>query len=372
MKAILIDDEPLALKELQRQLEQIPGIRVSSVFSNAIDAMKSLKTLKPDIAFLDIHMPEINGLEAAEMFTSQLPGIHLVFLTAYNDYAVQAFELNAVDYLLKPINPERLAKTVSRLESIHSGHSHTGRNPLMIRCFHHLHLDVDSSSPISWRTAKAQELFAYLLHCRNETVSKEHLIEQLWPAINASKGYVQLYGSIYQIRKTLESIGLPVRIENTQTGYSLKLNQVKLDVEEWEHAVRAAPPLTDQTLYYHMNCFDNYSGDYLGEHDYLWAEPERERLRQLWGQFSLLLADYLIQSQCLKKALYVYHRIREIFPLEEQIYWEIMKIYAHMNDWSAVEKQYAELKQILLEELDIQPNEQIQSWIENCRRNSHG
>ncbi|WP_027467307.1 two-component system response regulator BtsR [Deefgea rivuli] len=114
MRALLVDDEPLARDEL-RNLLAAAGVDVIGEASNAIEAMQGINQLRPDVVFLDIQMPRISGLELVGMLDPErMPFI--VFVTAFDEHAVQAFEEHAFDYLLKPVAPLRLAKTLARLQ----------------------------------------------------------------------------------------------------------------------------------------------------------------------------------------------------------------------------------------------------------------
>lgn len=111
--ALIADDEPLLREHLQRQLAQLwPELHVVAEARNGREAIELFDELTPDIAFLDVHMPGVNGVEVARALAGRA---RVVFVTAFDQYAVQAFEQGAVDYLVKPIDPERLALTVQRL-----------------------------------------------------------------------------------------------------------------------------------------------------------------------------------------------------------------------------------------------------------------
>jgi two-component system LytT family response regulator len=112
MRALIVDDERLARKELMKLLEDHPMIEVVGEAANADEATQLVNDLNPDLLFLDIQMPGKTGFQLLE----ELDGVPLVvFTTAYDEIALKAFEVNALDYLLKPIQPERLAETVSKL-----------------------------------------------------------------------------------------------------------------------------------------------------------------------------------------------------------------------------------------------------------------
>jgi two-component system LytT family response regulator len=112
MRALIVDDERLARKELMKLLEEHPMIEVVGEAMNADEATQMVNDLNPDLLFLDIQMPGKTGFQLLE----ELESVPLVvFTTAYDEFAIKAFEVNALDYLLKPIQPERLSETISKL-----------------------------------------------------------------------------------------------------------------------------------------------------------------------------------------------------------------------------------------------------------------
>ncbi|MBN3192532.1 two-component system response regulator BtsR [Pectobacterium brasiliense] len=114
LKAIIIDDEQLAREELSLLLENESDITIIVQCSNALEAIPAIHRLQPDVIFLDIQMPKISGLELVAMLDPEnMP--YVVFVTAYDEYAVRAFEEHAFDYLLKPLDAQRLSKTLNRL-----------------------------------------------------------------------------------------------------------------------------------------------------------------------------------------------------------------------------------------------------------------
>lgn len=114
MKALIVDDEPFAREELRELLHEADDVEVVGEAGHAVEALAAIARLHPDVVFLDIQMPQISGLDMLAMLDHEsMPTI--VFLTAYDEYAVRAFEEHAFDYLLKPLDPQRLAKTLARL-----------------------------------------------------------------------------------------------------------------------------------------------------------------------------------------------------------------------------------------------------------------
>ncbi|KNY25356.1 LytR/AlgR family response regulator transcription factor [Pseudobacteroides cellulosolvens] len=117
VKVILVDDERFALDELEFLLKKHQGIEIAATFDDPVTALEEAKNIKFDAAFLDIDMPVINGLNVARELIELHSNIKIIFVTAYDDYAVKAFDLNAIDYILKPVDRDRLDRAVERLLS---------------------------------------------------------------------------------------------------------------------------------------------------------------------------------------------------------------------------------------------------------------
>ena len=125
IKAIIIEDEELGRELIKNYLKDQENIEVVMECENGFEGIKAIQDLKPDLAFLDIQMPKLNGFEMLEILDEKP---EIIFTTAYNQYAIQAFELNAVDYLLKPFSKERLLDALEKATTrINSSQPQTGK-----------------------------------------------------------------------------------------------------------------------------------------------------------------------------------------------------------------------------------------------------
>ena len=115
LTALIIDDEPLARQELQYLLERAGGVEVLAQGTNGIEAVELIREHRPDVVFLDVQMPGLDGFAVLKkLLDRKLPMPQVVFATAFNQYAVRAFEVNAVDYLLKPFDRKRVLQTIEK------------------------------------------------------------------------------------------------------------------------------------------------------------------------------------------------------------------------------------------------------------------
>jgi two-component system LytT family response regulator/two-component system response regulator LytT len=115
LRALVVDDEQLARDELCFQLGEADGVAVAGQAENGVEAIEQLNRIRPDVIFLDIQMPGLNGFDVARRIVAERLETQVVFVTAFDQHAVEAFEVEAVDYLLKPVEPDRLALALQRV-----------------------------------------------------------------------------------------------------------------------------------------------------------------------------------------------------------------------------------------------------------------
>jgi DNA-binding LytR/AlgR family response regulator len=146
--ALIADDEPLLRDALVRLLAQAwPALQIVAQARNGREAVEHFEAQQPDICFLDVHMPGLNGVEAAKLIGRRA---HLVFVTAFDQYALQAFEQGALDYLVKPVEPARLADTVQRLQQRLSGPPAADAEALIAQLAARLGAPSGAAAPLKW------------------------------------------------------------------------------------------------------------------------------------------------------------------------------------------------------------------------------
>lgn len=371
MKVILIDDERLALDHLEKRLKKIGQIDIAGKFRDPRKGMEAAMRDDVDAVFLDIHMPGMNGMEVAEQLLRAKPHVHIVFVTAYDHFAVQAFELNALDYVVKPVSMERLHMTVQRVRErvgLKGTEADSPGKPVKLNMFRKFAVVMEDGavSTIQWRTAKAQELFLFALQNRGMLIRKSYLIEMLWPEFEPAKAYPQLYTTVYHIRKTLAPFGDRFQLTNHFEGYVLQLRDVELSSEIWERYIASGPELNERTIEAHRAIQKLNDGEYLQEFDYAWAEPERQRLKLLWLRAAAQLAQWY-ESRQPDEAIACYEEICARHPLGEEAHFALMKLYAAVGNPISAVRQYRLLSEMLQEELNEQPSAYITEWWEAWR-----
>lgn len=177
MRVLIADDEPLARDRLRALLAEQPGIEVVAEAEDGESALHACAELKPDLVLLDIAMPGIDGLEAARHLAAFEPRPAVVFCTAYDAHALSAFDAQAIDYLVKPVRPERLAAALDRARTFAAGREHAVSGPGQQRT--HLCARIRGSLrliPIEdVHYLQAEEKYVVVHHARGEDLIEESL-----------------------------------------------------------------------------------------------------------------------------------------------------------------------------------------------------
>jgi two-component system LytT family response regulator len=379
MRAILIDDEKPALMHLERILQTAEDIQVTGKFLSAQEGLDHLAREKVDIVFLDIGMPEMNGLVAAEYIQQIDSSIRIVFITAYAEYALEAFELYALDYLLKPVDSPRFTKTLERIRtnmkaSTDASASGGKKNEPIVLCFKRLAVSASpdaAEQKMKWRTLKNKELFAFLLHHKGMWITRDILLETLWSQFTVDKAVIHLHTSIYQIRKLIKESGLKATLEFSLDSYRLSAEGLKTDVERFEHEfAEESEEMTEVQWRQAVLVLRLYRGHYLEEHDYAWAKPRRNQLQQRYVSLTLRTAMYELTTGRGRLAVRRLTDAQEKEPYSEEICRLLMISYAQLGDYTELHRYYESFVDFLHLEIDAIPQLQTQQCYEQLIQNS--
>ena len=369
LKTVLIDDEQNALDYLDDLLSEYEDIQVVGKYLNSIVGIESILNKSIDLVFLDINMPNFSGIDVATELKKNKPNIFIVFVTAYEKYAVDAFEVGARDYLMKPVLENRLNETITRVRKYRGNKVVESR--LKITMLQRVQFTLPDREPISihFKMTKVQHLFIYLLHNRTRLVRKEHIIEMLWEGLEEKNAFSQLYNAIYIMRKELEPYEKFIQISTFSDSYRLDLTNAIVDVDEFELAIPTLLPIDDTSYTSHQNIINMFSGNYLIDYDYLWAENERYRLQTLWVNVALDLLHWYYIKDKYDLATNLCMTISEMAPSTEEAYFYLMKISDKRDMDSAVHYHYSQLQEVLYRDIQEKPSQKIIDWYENWRKN---
>lgn len=373
-KAILLDDEENAVDILEVVLSETGAIMVQSKFTEPHLFLQEIELLKkrgqlPDVVFIDIEMPEMNGLEVAEQLRETAGQVEVVFVTAYSEYAVKAFELYSMDYLLKPVNAKRMEKTLERLSLLHSSADRRlQKEDVRIQSLGDFIVHYGSGPKrLRWRTEKVKELCAYLLHHAGRGVSTHELIEELFPEGDSEKAKVHFYTSMSYLRKAWKDIGYPNVIQKSSDGYSFHLDDARWDYRDAEKLLDAISGVPVPDFRDVERLMKGYRGDYLALYEHRAFIPRREMLRRKVLEVLHLTKETSRKEGNLHRAAECLMNIRQVAPESEPAVIELIELLVEQGNRAEALQCYRQVVQHLLDEYGIEPGEPLRACAERLK-----
>ena len=226
MKILLVDDEELQLLRLEKVCKNVIPDGAFLSYTNPIKAYEDNKDEKIDLAFLDIEMPGINGIQLAKKLKGINPQIKIIFVTAYNEYALEAYKVHASGYVSKPVNEEKIQEEIDELGSTIDLKP---TKKLQIKCFGNFEV-FHNGEPVRFSYKKSKEAFAYLVDREGSAINVNELNAVLWEEDHPS----YLRNLIADIQTTLKNIGAgDVFIKRHNECY-IDVNKVDCDAYEYK------------------------------------------------------------------------------------------------------------------------------------------
>ncbi|MGE7691645.1 response regulator [Lysinibacillus sp. NPDC097214] len=370
IRAIVMDDEPLALINMEKKLKEFNSIEVVKSFTTVKGLLSEGPSLDFQVAFLDVEMPGMNGLEIAQLLKEWNKNIYIVFVTAYRDYAVQAFEIHSTDYLLKPISKARLETTINRIQELlqleNKPNSIEIRNKpaLTIQCFGGF-VVLHNDKAVHWRTLKTKELFAFLLSNLNNHVPRDTIIEALWADTECKKARVQLHTTVSYLRTTLSTLGYSEVIQYANGGYILQLGEFQCDVHDLEHILNGKTETGKIDVERAESFIQNYQGEFMTSLDYPWITS---RANFMNNKFTLLLYDLIEHYTAIhdvKKREHILLLTVEHNPYSDKTIQQLMRHYIEVDNRAGAVKVYNTFKSTLIADLGILPEQETTELLNN-------
>lgn len=275
MRIAAVDDEAHVLERFQRMVSDITELDLCGLFETGEQLLDYLKENPLDAVFLDIEMPDVNGLQLSEQIQNLNENIEIIFITAFNQYAVEAFELQALDYILKPLTEDRLAKSINRLLKIHKINNVSVKP--FIQCLGGFEVFLNGEA-MTWKNSKAKEILAFLVDKNGVPVSWEKIADAVWPDFNSQKAQTNFHSTTYLLRKRLAEAGISHILECIRGNYRIMTDKVDCDIYQLEEKLKNnyIKRKEDSTLLEQM-----VQKGYMGVSGYSWAFPRAAEIDAL-------------------------------------------------------------------------------------------
>ncbi|MDF2596784.1 MAG: response regulator receiver and domain protein [Clostridia bacterium] len=275
IKIAAVDDERHGLERFERIVKNIEELELCGLFETGEQLLDYLKQNPLDAVFLDIEMPETNGLQLSQQVLDLNENIDIVFVTAFNQYAVEAFELQAVDYIMKPLTEERLLKTIRRL--LKTKRMTQKPSKPFVQCFGDFEVFLNGEV-LTWKNSKAKEVLAFLIHKQGVPVKWEKIADAVWPDYNSEKAQTNFHATTYLLRKRLAEAGLSQVLENGRGKYRVIPDQIDCDLYQLEELITINQIKRRQDL--HLVKQLSQKG-YMEASGYAWAYPRAAEIDEI-------------------------------------------------------------------------------------------
>lgn len=231
-----VDDEMHVLERFERMVSEVKELELCGLFETGEQLLSYVKEHPLDAVFVDIEMPGINGLQLSEKILDLNENMDIVFVTAFNQYAVEAFELQAMDYIMKPLTEERLGKTIKRLLKTQNTVGRSGKP--FIQCFGGFEVFLRGEA-LTWKNSKAKEILAFLVHKEGVPINWEKISDAVWPDYNSEKAQTNFHATTYLLRKRLAEAGLAQILESGRGNYRVLKALVNCDLYQLEELLKS-------------------------------------------------------------------------------------------------------------------------------------
>ncbi|MGW9129102.1 response regulator, partial [Paenibacillus chitinolyticus] len=313
-------------------------------------------------AFLDVEMPRMNGLQLGQEINELCGETKIIFTTAHKQYALDAFGVYAIDYILKPVTSaaiervtQRLIKQLPTIEG-----SVKNLSQASISCFGGFEIRNPEGFPVRWPTKKTEELFTYFLCHPERDISKWHLTDLLWSEMDEERATHNLHNTMYRLKRLIKEQSIGMDIQRTSEGYMLLPLQQMYDLLAFQQF-----DFSSVTVEQNMNKIEDlyamYRGPLLDRKDYVWKTSLEEGFSK---QYSVLIRALVECDVTLGKLQRVEQRLDaylSMYPLSEEFNLKLLDIYTRSGQQQKIALHYAKFAEAYRLELGIEPPYQMQN-----------
>ncbi len=336
---------------------------VEGEFQDRSAALDNLHKYKPEVVFCDLDMDGINVSLFMDALKEQAPKAAIVFISSCNSFAVKAFEISAMDYIIKPFTKERFNNTMKRIYAYRNYLK--DRQDIKILCFNNQLEIINNSTKthMKWRTKKAKELFTYLLYKNGKRLSKHELVDTIFEgSSDEKKALNNLYVTVYYIRNQLEEFGLDTSRFFISENYTVDVDEGLCDYVDFDNFLNKIITIDGTNIDSIEKMIHLFNGAFLEDEDYPWLYEMRESFELKYEDFMLKLADYYIFSGELKKAEGVLQKFICINPISDEAHNRLLELYIYEDNKEKFLKQYQKYVIIMKEEFLTFPDKKFHSF----------
>lgn len=357
LKAIIVDDEPMSVKRFSRILQKTGLAVLVGSYTDPEEALENAAADQADVAFVDIEMPGMNGLVLTEKLQEMNPLLDVIMVTAHDHYALEAFKAHAVGYILKPAAVHEVTHQLTIIRAKRERYQDKEQpGTLNMKTFGQFQCYLNEKTPVyfTWRTAKAKELAAFLHHHQGNPVSRDTILDTLWPDMDLDRGMKNFHATSYYLREALKEKNLSHLVERLNGMYRLKWDEINSDEKRFiqlkkllDEGKAGVEDLKKLTML--------HTGLYCSEEDYAWADVKRIAYERAFHQALNNLINLFEEKGDSVEMVNAMQQFIQAEPYEESMHERLIDILLSKGDKQAAYAHFQGMKRVFQEELGVDP-----------------
>ena len=380
---LIVDDEIMIIRSIMRVLD---GSKFSYLYAdNPLKAVDILTTEAVDIILTDQRMPDMTGLELLKKAKELSPDTLRILMSGYSDIDIVIAAINdgrIYQYITKPWNNDGLieimndaiqfkAEEDAKKNCLSASLGFTERRQtkslpgdLYVNCFGKFRIYRADSEPVKWRTEKAKELIALLIYRNGHEVTRDEIIELLWPEVDLDRAIHYLHNSIYYIRKSLEDYRIDRSCLKISGNYTVYIGSgVIVDLKKYADLLQ----IKEKDAQLLQSLYELTQGEFMEGEDWDWAQLDRENFANKQIETALKLSALYQKNGSPVLAEEVLRRAYRSNPFEESVTLALLELYKSTGQKMKASKHYAEFFQLMKKELGIVPDRDIRILFESIK-----
>lgn len=372
MVAVVIDDEILVAERTSRLLRDAGFIVYC--YTNPLQALEAEEVKSADVLYLDIEMPEVSGLNIARQIHDINMNCEVVFITGHNEFAVEAFDVNALDYLLKPLTKAQVDRSIERIqkrrginEEVKDKKDITNRRISISLFGKTLVYTNDGSKSLRFVTTKGAEVFCFMLLQKSGIeVSKWKLIDEIWSDKDVSKGDINLRSTISRLNKTFRDNGILISLKSTRNGYQLEVSSevdVEVDVFLLEEIANKNYLINEDNLISYEIILLHYNDMLLEDFDSEWCTIYRTLYHRYFKiAAQKLTAYYKKVQQNPIRIMSIIESIIKYEPYDDEIREMALNLTYQIYGKLEAKNYYKDYINLIKHDLDMKPGSKLKEY----------
>ena len=354
MRAVIIDDELSAINEIKYLLENF-GIQVAGAFTNPKEGYDFVILDKPNIVFLDINLPMLNGLDLGKQIRRCCLNVFIIYITSYPQYALDSFQAYPLDYLLKPINGARFKETLQRIRGLYDSRSDLHQIALRIKCFGDFKIIIENKQ-VKMPGHRVTELLVYLLCHYQQALTQDQLVKTLFNSSIEERNKNNFRVTMFRLRHVLMELNISKDMVLIRDDFSIKVQPGICDLIDFINFVNDHMHINEYNADRAFEIIETIDGDIFSDVDVDWLMDIQEAINVQVEVLLLKTAKYYIKSNTdLNRAEMILMKLINFNNLSERGYILLLEHYIKTKSISKYCQAFKQYAQMMKFDLDINP-----------------